>query len=115
MSKKKHCANAEKPCENHCAAPKLVEHNLEKISLNDDELSLLKSKQQELVTIKVDLANFVLYYNRTEKAFVEAITNKENEYLEEAKRVALTHGVDANCPDVGKWNLNLDEKTLSKV
>jgi hypothetical protein len=112
MSKKKNCT---KPCEKLCAAPKLVEDHLEKILLNDDELSLLKSKQQELVTLKVELANFVLYSNRTEKAFAESISNKENEYLEEAKRVALTHGVDANCPDAGNWNLNLDDKTLSKV
>lgn len=88
---------------------------MEKIILNDDELVGLKTKQQELVALKVELANFVLHTSRSQKSFENVISTKENEYLEEARALAKSHGVDPDSPDAGKWNLNLDEKTLIKV
>ena len=96
---------------------KLVETS-GKILLSEEELATLRTKQQELVVLKVDLANLVLTRQKFEESIQDTsdkILDKEDEYLTEAKKIAMDHGIDTDLPGVGKWNLNLDEKTLNKI
>lgn len=95
----------------------VVDHPV-KIILNDEELVNLRTKQQELVVLKVDLANLYLHLQKVEDSIEgvsSKILDKEDEYMEEAKKIAMDHGVNTDSPEAGKWNLNLDEKTLNKI
>lgn len=105
-------------------APVVVEdvsppaYSKEIITLSDEDLAVLRRVQAELTRLKVSVANHTIKLHEI-KEHLKALTSeakaKEEEFIDEARKVTKAHGVDVDQPDQGQWNIDLDNNTLNKV
>lgn len=90
----------------------------EVISLSDEDLAALRQCQLELTKLKVNIANHVMKLHEIEghlKSLTAEAKTKEQEFIDEARKVTKAHGVDVDQPDQGQWNIDLDNNTLNKI
>jgi hypothetical protein len=86
-------------------------NNGEVITLKSSEMTDLEDLDIKIAQKKCLLADL---YIKLQRATVE-VENLNKEFLDEAKKIALAHGIDVNDPATGQWDLNIKQKTLSKI
>lgn len=117
MTKKKECCKKSE-CKEVEAQEVKCQANDGVIVLEDAELDTLREHDKNLAELKGKLADLFMQ-KHTVDANLETLANTletvRNDYVVTAKALAKNHGVDMDKPNQGNWQLNIANKTLTKV
>lgn len=93
-------------------------HAKEIITLSDEDLAVLRRVQAELTRLKLSVANHTMKLHEIQEHLKALMTDakvKEEEFIDEARKLTKAHGVDVDQPDQGQWNIDLNNNTLNKI
>jgi predicted nucleic acid-binding Zn-ribbon protein len=92
------------------------------ICLTDGDLKAILNMQENINNSKILLADTYIELKSQKTRLGSSIEEIEasierltKDYIEEAKRVARSKGVDIDNPKEGQWRLDLIDHTLTKV
>lgn len=88
------------------------------LKLTESQVECLRTLNQEQNDLKTNLADWCLKKMEVEKAINDiavALDEKSKEYLEKAREVVKSLGVDLDDAKAGNWNIDLATKTVRKT
>jgi len=89
-----------------------------KFALSQDDLAKILAMQEKINATKIALADAYINLKTQEDNLRNLSSNIDkltNEYVEEAKAIARSKGVNIDNPNEGQWNLDLIGHTLTKI
>lgn len=70
------------------------------ISLTDEEKTLVKSLESDLISLKCKVANYAVL----QQAAIQDVARAEKALIEKISDLAKAHGIDPDDPNKGVWN-----------
>lgn len=88
------------------------------ISLTEDEKKKLYLLENSAIKLKCYVCDLYVEQSKVTQKINEAINALEkaqNDFLEAAKNIATSYGIDVNDPNKGKWNLDTTSMKFTKI
>lgn len=91
------------------------ESNGKLIQLSDIEIKEIRSLDQQLATIKIELANFTIVVENQKSQYLQKITQLQQSFEGRIKAAAIARGIDPDGDPavIGKWSFESNTMTFT--